>query len=463
MNASEESCIYIEGTVDYNKRMGMKRFLKAIAVALCAAVCGSILLFSACAPEKPPEEETEPPAYTLMPALAVESGEVRNDAGERVTLRGVNAGGLFVTEHWMTGFQYGKTPSNDYRSLTLTFLERFGEEKTKRLWETYRENWWTAADFQRCADMGMNVIRLPFTYMNIDFPAIEDLDAAGQEYDFSAIEAFVNEAAEYGLYTILDLHGAYGSQNGQDHSGQIFETADEVTFYSNEQLMSLTVKLWEQLALHFKDNPAVAGYDILNEPGEKAGQTSERHWAFFDRVYEAIRGTGDQHIIIFESCWDGRNLPQPDEYGWENCMYSFHHYAGDSIGYDSYCRSWDNKLRDAESQNFGVPLYMGEFTNYESPERWDYVLDLLNTSGWHWTSWTYKVWGNMAWGVVNVPNVAENKVDASSDSYEEILEKFSHLQTENCTEHTFEDSSTLEDIFKQHLRSADLPQAGAAD
>jgi len=29
--------------------------------------------------------------------------------------------------------------------------------------------------------------------------------------------------------------------------------------------------------MHYKDNPIVAAYDILNEPGEKAGFTIEKH------------------------------------------------------------------------------------------------------------------------------------------------------------------------------------------
>ena len=108
--------------------MGIRRFFKVIAIFLCAAVCGGALLFAACAPED------DPPAYTQMRALFAESGKVYDDAGYEVTLRGVNAGGLFVTEHWMTGFSYGTQPDNDYRSLTQTFLERFGEQKTKDLW-----------------------------------------------------------------------------------------------------------------------------------------------------------------------------------------------------------------------------------------------------------------------------------------------------------------------------------------
>ena len=153
--------------------------------------------------------------------LTAEGELVKDCGGNTVFLRGVNAGGLFVTEHWMTGFSYGTKPNNDYKSLTKIFIDRFGAEKTKELWKEYRANWWTDTDFENCVNMGMNVIRLPFTYMNVDFNAITSYDNAGKNYDFSALDAFIERAAEYGLYTILDLHGAYGSQSGQDHSGEI--------------------------------------------------------------------------------------------------------------------------------------------------------------------------------------------------------------------------------------------------
>ena len=350
----------------------------------------------------------------------------------------------------MTGFNKSN-PKNDYLSLSRTFISRFGEEDTKRLWQTYRQNWWSDADFENCAEMGINVIRLPFTYMNVDFAAITDLENAGQSYDFSALDEFVEAAAEHGIYTILDLHGAYGSQNGQDHSGQIFDTAEEVTFYENEQLISLTVKLWGALAEHFRTNSNVIGYDILNEPGEKAGLTEKRHWDCFDRIYDAIRATGDRHIVIFESCWDGANLPQPSEYGWETCIYSFHHYSGDNISYEQFCESWNSKIAEIESWDFGVPLYMGEFTAYGKEARWwDYALSLLNEHGWHWTSWTYKVWGSMAWGVVNVPNDGAYKVNPDDDGYEDILAKFEHLDTSGCVRYTFSDGSTLFDIISTY-------------
>ena len=148
-----------------------------------------------------------------LPMVTTDGEKLVDEQGNEVIMRGINAGGLFVTEHWMTGFNKSN-PKNDYLSLSRTFISRFGEEDTKRLWEEYRSNWWTDEDFENCAEMGINVIRLPFTYMNVDFAAITDLENAGQSYDFSALDEFVEAAAEHGIYTILDLHGAYGSQNG---------------------------------------------------------------------------------------------------------------------------------------------------------------------------------------------------------------------------------------------------------
>lgn len=421
--------------------------LRKTVASILALVCGlGALSLTSCDFGKEPANQFG----TQDDFLTADGEEVKNAKGEKVMLRGINAGGLMVTEHWMTGFRYGSTPSNDYRSLTQTFLERFGEEKTKNLWAEYRKNWWSDEDFAACKEMGFNVIRLPFTYMNVDFAAVSDLKAAGKHYDFTVLDDFIAGAQKHGLYTILDLHGAYGSQNGQDHSGQIFGSASEVTFYSDETLMSLTENLWAAIANRYKDNAAVAGYDILNEPGEKAGTTSERHWAFYDRAYKAIRKTGDKHLIIFESCWNGENMPDPKQKDWTNCMYSFHHYAGDQLGSTEYCLNWNEKLAEVSSFRFGVPIQMGEFTSYGSAANWEYTLDLLNRSNWHWASWTYKVCGNMPWGVVNVRLSNEDKVNASEDSYEEILRKFSLLRTEQAVDYRFSDARRLRDIYRMY-------------
>lgn len=428
----------------------MKTVKKMMVAATLALATTASVAFSACdwfAQKK------EPSAALGDSGILRASGEkVVDGEGNEVVLRGVNAGGLFVTENWMNGFASGV--SKDYRTATKILIERFGAEKTKELWADYRSNWWSDVDFQNCADMGMTVIRLPFTYMNVDFAAVTDLDAGGKSYDFSAIDAFVEKAAEYGMYTILDLHGAYGSHNGQDHSGEVLSRG-EVDFYGNEQKISLTEKLWSALAEHYKDEPAVAGYDLLNEPGEKAEETGEAHWEVLDRLYDAVREKDKNHMVIFESCWDGDNLPRPEQYGWENCMYSFHHYTNQVNNYEAHCSSFNAKVEDITSQNFGVPLQMGEFTAYNNSEQWEYTLNLLNNANFHWCSWTYKInsTSGSPWGIFYKETPYDEKVNVQTDEYETILAKFALLKTSNRTEKTrFSDGSTLQQILGEYCR-----------
>lgn len=432
---------------------GMLAFMLSLSV--------SIVTFSACSPKK-----TAP-----LTMLKAQGTSIVNEEGETVYLRGVNAGGLGVIEQWMTGFSRSEMKPEDseseiesvidHKTTTKVFLERFGWQETETLWNIYQDNWWTDDDFKNCADMGMNVIRLPFTYMNVDFEAVADYSLAGYNYDFTFLDDFVARAAEYGLYTILDLHGAYGSQNGQDHSGEV-KNAAAVDFYSNETMQTLTVNLWRAIAEHFAENPNVAGYDLLNEPAERnqtsgTQNTTTRHFLVFDKIYKAIREVDENHIVIFESCWDGKNLPHPSEYNWTNCMYSFHHYTnctGDD-NVESHKKKFDDKLKEVSERNFGVPLYMGEFTCYNNEEQWTYTLNLMNEQGWHWTSWTYKTSIESPWGIYNSYISSDEKVHVFTDSYDDIIRKFAQIKTVHSDDGKSHLTSgkTLYDVIKSVLKT----------
>ena len=43
----------------------------------------------------------------------------------------------------------------------------------------------------------------------------------------------IDECSKRGIYIILDLHGAFGAQNGQDHSGEVIEEVENVIFYKD--------------------------------------------------------------------------------------------------------------------------------------------------------------------------------------------------------------------------------------
>ena len=228
------------------------------------------------------------------------------------------------------------------------------------------------------------------------------------------------------MYVILDMHGAFGSQNGMDHSGEI---NDGKQLYYNQSNKDKTLNLWKKIAEHFKGNPAVAAYDILNEPGIKAAATYSLHWDFYNEIYNTIRSKDSNHIIIMESCWDADNLPRPSQYGWTNVAYEYHYYPWSAQNSSDAQKSYfSGKVSDIANHNYGVPTFVGEFTCFEQEEGWKAAMSTFNGQGWHWTTWSYKVTGNSSWGIYNHN---PEKVDIYNDSADTIKNKWSAVGTAN--------------------------------
>ncbi|MDO3409321.1 cellulase family glycosylhydrolase [Saccharibacillus sp. CPCC 101409] len=341
-------------------------------------------------------------------------------SGDTVYLRGTNAGGWLVQENWMN-----PTDAPDQKTMMNTFKNRFGASVRDELIKVYEDNYWTTQDFDNMANMGMTVVRLPFTYMNL----VDD-NGNLKSNAWSRLDWFVENSRQRGIYVILDMHGAFGSQNGMDHSGEI---NDGNQLYDSPGNREKTLKLWEQIAAHYKGNPAVAGYDILNEPGIKAGLTGKKQWDFYNEIYKRIRAVDSEHIVIMESCWDADHLPRPSDYGWTNVVYEYHYYPwgmdNDAAGQKSYI---DGKVSDINGHNYGVPTFIGEFTSFVSDAAWKNTLSVFNREGWHWTTWSYKstasTGGTNSWGIYNHN---PGKVNINSDSADVIRQKWSNVGTQN--------------------------------
>ena len=350
--------------------------------------------------------------------LKVNGTQIRKQkgTGDIVYLRGTNAGGWLVQEDWMN-----PTNASDQKTMMTTLANRFGASKRDELVSTYENNYWTTQDFDNCAEMGMSVIRLPFTYMNLC-----DDNGNLKSNAFDRLDWFVQNCSQRGMYVILDMHGAFGSQNGMDHSGEI---NDGKQLYYNQSNKDKTLNLWKKIAEHFKGNPAVAAYDILNEPGIKAAATYSLHWDFYNEIYNTIRSKDSNHIIIMESCWDADNLPRPSQYGWTNVAYEYHYYPWSAQNSSDAQKSYfSGKVSDIANHNYGVPTFVGEFTCFEQEEGWKAAMSTFNGQGWHWTTWSYKVTGNSSWGIYNHN---PEKVDIYNDSADTIKNKWSAVGTAN--------------------------------
>ncbi len=387
-------------------------------------------------------------------------GKVLRDAsgtGDIVQLKGTNAGGYMVQEFWMTPTN-ATTNVKDEEGIYAVLTERFGEEKMRELVNLYQDNYWTEADFDYCKEMGMSCIRLPFWYRNF-------VNENGEMYEdaFDRIDWFVEEAGERGIYTILDMHGAPGSQNGSDHSGRDGgdnkKGASEFFFGDKaEANQELFYELWEKIAERYKGNPWVAGYDLMNEPyctyrynsGLSDKQLRENLWNIYDIAYDKIRAIDPDHVIIMGATWDPVDLPKPETYGWENVMYEYHNYLYDD--YDNkngqQIANMKKKLNLIASANYNVPSLMGEFAYFNNLDAWEEGIKLINDTGISWTTWTYKVTAsNGNWGL---RHMQDRGVNVETYDYEDIADAWSRVgeSTEN---------KGLAKVMKKYYKQVYLP------
>ncbi|MBP5350752.1 MAG: cellulase family glycosylhydrolase [Fibrobacterales bacterium] len=341
-----------------------------------------------------------------------------NGAGPVVVLNGANIGGL-VHEPWMSPL-YADEAASDWQAYEL-LDSRFGEEKRREAFSVYRSSWLTEKDFELMAREGMNVVRLPVYYQWLMDTNGNWLTDASGSIDFSRLDWAIETAGRHGLWTIVDLHGAPGSQNGADHSGEAGRGAKLFTDNPGRtKYQNMTLKWWRGVAEHLAGNPLVAGYDVLNEPSRTFSNAMEQDVVdLYKKIYPEIRAVDTNHVVIFEAIWTWNKLQKPANYGWKNVMYELHCYGWDHIGDDKLAGMKgfvDGQISDANRYrpDYGVPLLIGEYTFFSSAAAWEYGLGKYRDNGISWTVWTWKVKGpGSSWGVYtnkddNTPSVKWN-------------------------------------------------------
>jgi endoglucanase len=381
-------------------------------------------------------------AITENSFLKADGKELRTGSGKgkKIKLHGTNAGGYLLQELWMTP-TLKTVHVQDESGIYAHLKNRFGSDKAAELIAAYQDSYWTTKDFDNVRALGANCIRLPFWYRNL-------VDENGVVYPgaFKRIDWFISEAQRHGIYVILDMHGAPGSQNGSDHSGRDGgqDKKDSSEFFFGDNALHNQESyygLWEKIAGHYKGNPAVAGYDILNEPfctyRYNSGLSDEDlHallWGIYDKAYKTIRAVDPDHIIIMEAVWNPVDLPEPETYGWENIMYEYHNYLYDD--YDNVqgrqLSNMKDKLDAIAAAGFPVPSLMGEFSYFTNYDAWDKGLSLLNKSGINWTTWTYKTTAGCGnWGMYHHAKTV-GKINLEHTSFDSIRDFWSSMDAES--------------------------------
>ncbi len=318
---------------------------------------------------------------------------------------------------------------DDFRVRNSLIL-RFGEDGMDSLLDYFQNAWITETDLDTIQAMGMNMVRVPFFWMEIMYN-----DGTIKPHGFDQLDWVISECAERNMYVILDLHGAPGGLNGFITSGQAV-TND---LWTDPVAQQRTIDIWKALAARYKDNPTVAGYDLMNEPLSSDQQTYPIH-GFYDVLYDEVRAIDPDHLIIIGAFPGFNQVVDPAYYGWTNVMYQVHHYNEDKTNYASQNGFIEAVHRDVATHMYkwNVPVYAGEFNFWDFPDLWEKYITGLNYMNVSWSNWAYKVkridqpkenWGYYDSIPLPIP-------DIHYDSFDSIAYKWSQFTTDNARENT---------------------------
>jgi len=376
-------------------------------------------------------------APAALPMLHTEGTRWLAADGSQPALRGVNLGNYLIQEFWMMG--QGGAGIDDQCKLEAVLDQRFGYAERERLYALFRDNWIKPRDWDMLPKLNLNLVRLPFIYSVVeDEKNPRHLRADAWKYLDNAID----EAEKRGIYVILDLHGAVGSQGWEHHSG----CAGKNKYWDTPDYQQRTIWLWQQIAARYKDRGAVAGYSILNEPW---GTTPENLAVVMATLYQEIRAIDAHHVIILPGHSKGIDAyGKPSEHGMTNVAFEMHPYPGHfgwgKPGVEVH-RDWltcsgsgDNVCKwKAKLEGLDTAFFVGEFQPWAfmGPELGGQVTrvtyDTYVANGWATTAWAYKLVSNKGgqgkgtWGLVtNAPGAKIPKLDFNQASLADIEKLF---------------------------------------
>ena len=200
------------------------------------------------------------------------------------------------------------------------FIDGNGQEIVFRGMGFYHGNVTTAPetfnekDFANMADIGCNSIRF---YLSAGF--FENTSTHPVSYQpatWSWLDQRIAWAKKYKMTLILCMVHTPGATGISDR-----------TLFTDQDRQNRLVALWKTIAQRYKDEPAIAAYELMNEPtaGQVDGEatpypkTFELYRKIVQRIVDAIREVDFHHVIIIERLWiAGVTDPNDHQDNWQN-------------------------------------------------------------------------------------------------------------------------------------------------
>jgi len=344
-----------------------------------------------------------------MELLKVQNNQIITASKNPIRLRGWNIGGWLNMEDFIDGFVGAE------HNLRATMARVLGREKAQFFFDRLLDHFFTEDDVKAMAELGANVIRIPFNYRHFE------RDEAPFEYletGFKRLDVAMDWCAKHNIYVVLDFHAVQGWHNPDWHSDNAHV---HILLYQTAHYQERFARLWAEMARRYKDHPALAGYGLMNEPCTRVQyddhDSPNYNWDALNAVHrkaaEAIRNVDPNHILFVEgdnfACeFDGLDVTFDD-----NIVVESHNYMSPTGGGKPYPGMIDGLYwnRDIVAAEFGMhsgtrcafkyhkPILVGEFGIWYAgyPEAIQYraaalddQLGVFDSAGVNWAIWTWK-------------------------------------------------------------------------
>ncbi|MBI1389468.1 MAG: cellulase family glycosylhydrolase [bacterium] len=305
--------------------------------------------------------------------------DIVTESGEKVMPRGLGLGNWLLPEGYMWKFgDLGDRP----RKIEKIVSDLIGDENAERFWLEFRRNYITEADIARIAELGFNSVR-PALNARRFMTETDPPEYVGE--GFELLDNLIAWCKKYGVYVIIDMHGAPGGQTGQNIDDS---PNNEPELFSNPENQDRLEALWVKIAGRYKDEAIVAGYDLLNEPLPQRTGAAEKYKDQLEPLYKrltaAIRKVDPKHMITVEGCdWanDWSVFSEPFD---DNLVYQFHYYC------------WDNpsNLKSVQKyidfgKKWNVPVWVGETGERDNAIYWG-TTQYFEANNIGWSFWPWK-------------------------------------------------------------------------
>ena len=187
---------------------------------------------------------------------------------------------------------------------------------------------YTKQDLIRIKGLGCDVIRLP---INLHFMTNGSPDYVIDPLFFDFMDQVVDWAEELQIHLLLDNHTFDPNVDTQP------------------SIENILLKVWPQMAAHYKNRSNYVYYEILNEPH---GITTAAWCQIQQKVIAAIRAIDIKHTIVvgpsgYNSYNELNNMPLYDD---PNLIYTFHFY--DPFMFTHQGATWTDYMKDLS----GIPF-----------------------------------------------------------------------------------------------------------